>query len=202
MNRPTLVEPLSPRTPSSRADSRSDGQLVESARSGDEAALEALFRRHIEPLRVLAGRMLPADVERDDVVQECFAVALGELWALRDPEAFRPWLRGVLVHLAKSRLRRRRLLRELGLWAPHDDLDGACSSSTPPPDVFAELRSARELMDRLAPDVRRALLLYRAEGLSFAELAGTLGVSISTAKRLVGRAAQEFEVELARNRRR
>ena len=60
----------------------------------------ALFRRYAAYVATCAHRLLGADDELDDVVQEVFLVALRGLRGLRDPEAIRGWLATVTVRRA------------------------------------------------------------------------------------------------------
>lgn len=177
-----------------------DADLVRRARGGDEAALEALFRRHLTATRGFAYRLLGQERDLEDLVQEAFLVALSDLAKLREPELFGAWLRGIVVRLARTRLRRRRLLRSLGLWSSRDDAHLVAISQGAPPDIAAELRAVYAVIQRLPPDTRMALVLSRVEELSVGEVASALAVSLSTAKRLLTRAEYELEIELGRGR--
>jgi RNA polymerase sigma-70 factor (ECF subfamily) len=131
----------------------------------------------------LAYRLLGKDDEVEDVIQEACFNALNSLHRLRDPEAFGPWLAGIVVRMVRRVHRRRGLLRRFGLYssAPADP-DLALSPSTPP-DVASELRLIYRVLDTLSTEARLVLLLRRVEGYSLPEIAELLKCSLSTIKR-------------------
>src|SRR4051812_11878488 len=87
-----------------------DAQLVARIREGDRAAEEALYRRHAQAVAVTATRLLRSHHDAQDVLQDTFIIALGEIEGLRDPAAVRAWLLQIAVRQVHRRFRRRRLL--------------------------------------------------------------------------------------------
>jgi RNA polymerase sigma-70 factor (ECF subfamily) len=164
----------------------SDAALVVAARAGEDWAREALCRRHAPAVLGLAHRLLGRDDEADDLAQEAFAQALSSLDRLADPQAFAAWIRAIVVRTAHKIVRRRALMRRLGLVPQRAEPleDGNFISPDAPPDVRAELRAIYTILARLSPRERIALVLRRVEGLSHESVAEHLGVSLSTAKRL------------------
>lgn len=72
---------------------------------------------------------------------------------------------------------------------PVEDTFAAPAPADPP--AAASLACLPRMLDRLAPDYRRALRLSDVHGLSSAEVAGHLGLSISGAKSRVQRARRQ-----------
>jgi len=169
-------------------------QWVLRARAGDVAAREALFRRHLRPVRQRVLRLLGPDAETDDIVQEAFLRAFEGLARLADPRAFGAWLSTIAVHLVDRRLRRRRLLRRLGFVAPGDGLDAveAVASNGVSPALAAEARWAYLSLDRLPTQARLAFLLRRLEGMTVPEIAQHMGISERTVKRRIALAEQRL----------
>lgn len=167
-----------------------DAALVLAARAGEAWAREALFRRHARLALGLAYRILPHDVEVDDLVQDSFLYAFERLDGLSNPQAFQSWLASIVVRTAGKRLRRRRLLTRLGLRSQQPiDVDEVISR-TAPPDVAAELSAVYGLLEQLPAEERVALVLRRVERLEIPEIAQHMGLSSSTVKRRL-RAAEE-----------
>jgi RNA polymerase sigma-70 factor (ECF subfamily) len=165
---------------------------VVAARAGEAWAREALFRRYIRMVFGLVYRLVGRDDEADDLVQECFAQALAHLGSLSEPQAFGGWLTSVVVRTVHKALRRRVISTRLGLRRQREPLDvETLVSRSASADVVAELRAVYRILEGLAPRVRVALVLRRVEGMSQDEVAAAMGVSVSTAKRLV------VEAELA-----
>jgi RNA polymerase sigma-70 factor (ECF subfamily) len=168
----------------------SDAALVLAALAGEPWAREALFRRHARLALGLAYRILPHDMEVDDLVQDSFLYAFEHLKGLTNPQAFQSWLSSIVVRTAGKRLRRRRLQIRLGLRSHQPiDVDQVISRAAPP-DVAAELRAVYALLEQLPAEERVALVLRRVERLEVPEIAERMGLSISTVKRRL-RAAEE-----------
>jgi RNA polymerase sigma-70 factor (ECF subfamily) len=162
---------------------------VLAARSGEPWASDALVRRHARRLNGLAFRLIGRDEDVDDLVQDSFASALTSLHRLKDPAAFGGWLCAILVRSATKVIRRRRLLRRLGLGrASLDiDLDTLLSPSTPPDDAL-ELRRIYSLAAELPADLRIPLVLRRVEGMELEEIRELTGASLATIKRRIKKA--------------
>jgi RNA polymerase sigma-70 factor (ECF subfamily) len=162
----------------------SDAALVLAARAGEEWACEALFLRYLPMVNGLAYRTMGRDEDVDDVVQDAFIQALDGLNRLRDPQTFSAWLAAIVVRTAAKTLRRRSLLRRLGLRQndPPIDADTLVSPSAPP-DIATELRAIYALLDALPVEERVALVLRRVEGLELEEIASAMGLSLATVKR-------------------
>src|ERR1051326_3680486 len=92
-----------------------DAELVALAACDQMAAFETLYRRHAPFALNLAVRLQGNAADVEDIVHDAFLRAHARLADLRDPSAFRAWLGSIVVRLVRSRLRRRRLMRALGL---------------------------------------------------------------------------------------
>jgi RNA polymerase sigma-70 factor (ECF subfamily) len=144
--------------------------------------------------RLLAG----SGIDADDLVQDAFVTAYCRLDTLREPEAFGSWLGSIVVRTASKRLRRHRLRVRFGLARSEAvDMD-LIVSSVASPEVAVLLLQTYEILDRLRPDERIAFLLRRVEGLTVAEIAERMDVSLSTVKRRLGAAEGRFERETHR----
>ena len=164
----------------------SDAALVALARAGEGWAREALCRRYAGVVLGLSHRLLGREDEADDLAQESFAQALASLDSLADPQAFAAWIKTVVVRTAHKLVRRRMLVRRLGLAPRGGDAFAPDEMISPdaPPDVRAELHAIYTIIEAMPARERIALVLRRVEGLSHEEVAEHLGVSLSTAKRL------------------
>jgi len=163
------------------------------ARAGESWAQEALFRRHARMAIGLAHRLLPRDPEVDDLVQDCFVLALRRLSALENPQAFAAWLESIVVRTVGKRLRRRRLLARLGLQSPEEIDPEAIAAPAVPGEVAVELRRVYAVIAKLPADARVALVLRRVEGLEVPEIAQRMGVGLSTVKRRLKKAEEILE---------
>lgn len=157
------------------------------ARSGDNRAREALFKRHLRMLRHRVYRLLGPDPESEDIVQEAFLRAFTNLPKLIDPQAFGGWLSKIAVHLVNHRLRRRKLLRRLGFapGADRPEIMETVASAEVSPSTATEARRVYALLEGLPAEARVAFLLRHLEEMTVPEVSAQMGISERTVKRRV-----------------
>lgn len=179
----------------------SDAALVVAARAGEAWACEVLYRRHARGLFGLACRLLGRDADVDDLVQESFVAAFGQLDRLAEPAAFRAWLSGILVRKTYKSLRHRKLLARLGLRSagPPPDIDELISRSAPA-EVVVELKAIYAAIHRMPADVRTVLLLRRVEGHTLEEVSELSGMSLATVKRKLAKGEDVLRVHRGESR--
>jgi RNA polymerase sigma-70 factor (ECF subfamily) len=158
----------------------------------DDESFEALFKAEYARVAGIANRVLVDQHEAEDVAQEVFV----DFHRLHSASAqYAPaWLHRAAAHAALNRLRgsRRRQKREAAQAAEESDrvLD---------PQKLFELsedrRQVREALVRLAPKPA-AVLVLRASGLSYAEVAQALGVGIGQVGTLLRRAEASLRKEV------
>ncbi|MFO0595035.1 MAG: sigma-70 family RNA polymerase sigma factor [Myxococcaceae bacterium] len=178
----------------------------------DERLLEALkakrpgtwlqFYDQFAPyvLGVLRKVMGP-DRELEDLVQDIFARALEGIERVREADKLKPWLRGLTVFTARETLRRRKWRSWLPLGNPEEEEDVIPFPTTT--DALEErllLRKVKAVLDSMNVDDRLAFTLRHLEGLELTEVAETLKMSLSTAKRRIWRAEEEFRRACERDR--
>jgi RNA polymerase sigma-70 factor (ECF subfamily) len=167
-----------------------DVQLMLAFGRGDAAAFDALFRRWAAPLLRYLDRMVRDLAVAEELVQEVF-LRVHRARERYAPEAkFSTWLFQIATNVALNELRRPRR-RD-----PHrsvDEADGpVLPAHTPPSDEVVHARRLGEAVERalvaLPERQRAALWLTAVEGLPYAEVAETLGVTPQAVKALVHRA--------------
>jgi RNA polymerase sigma-70 factor (ECF subfamily) len=166
---------------------------VASVRS-DEESFEALFTAEYARVAGIANRVLADPQEAEDVAQEVFI----DFHRLHSASAqYAPaWLHRAAAHAALNRLRgaRRRQRREMAQATEEMD-------RTADPQKLLELnedrRQVRQALARLAPRPA-AVLVLRASGLSYAEVAQALGVGIGQVGTLLRRAEAALRKEVVR----
>lgn len=174
-----------------------DATLVRRALEGDRWAEEALYRRHVRRVSDTASRILGRSHEAEDVTQETFLNALTKLSTLRDPELFVRWLMRIAMNKIRGKLRKRKVLRALGLDRTVDDatLERLAAPSTSP-EVRAELAGIDAALRDVSPSHRLAWMLHVVEGWSLPEVADACGCSLATSKRWIRSARERIDIHL------
>jgi RNA polymerase sigma-70 factor (ECF subfamily) len=168
-----------------------DADLVARATAGDRSAEEAIYRRHAAYLIGMVTRLLTSSSDAEDAVQDTFVIAFEQMPRLRNPAALRPWLAQIAVSQVRRRLRKRRLLRLLGL----DRFDEASLASLVAPDagpdVRADLATIERVLTTIPVDQRIAWSLRYVEGETLENVARTCGCSLATVKRRLSAAHEK-----------
>ncbi len=178
----------------------------------DEETL--VFEEQRTHLRAVAYRLLGSVHEADDAVQEAWLRL--ERSDASDIDNLPAWLTTVVSRVCLDQLRSRASRRENLGAAVHGD--GMPSPTDPPDDLAADPAVEAEhadavgqalmvVLDALAPAERLAFCLHDLFGLSFDEIAPTLGRSSAACRQLASRARRRVrgqggavEVDRARQR--
>jgi RNA polymerase sigma-70 factor (ECF subfamily) len=180
-----------------RSSAPSDAALVVAARGGEAWASEALFRRHVRMVYGLICRLLGSEEDADDVLQETFIAAFASLDRLEEPTAFASWACAIAVRTVGKLIRKRHLLRRLGLRGAAAANVDRLIARTAPADLVMQLRATYAVLERIPPQLRMVLLLRRVEGATLPEIAEWTGTSLATVKRRLAAAERRLDTLLA-----
>jgi len=157
-------------------------------------SFEALFSAEYGRVAGIANRVLADPHEAEDVAQEVF-IDFNRLHSASAPYAA-AWLYRAAAHKALNRVRGRRRREKRELSQATDE-----SAHTMDPqhmlEVSEDRRLVRQALARLAPKPATVLVL-RASGLSYAEVAQSLGVGIGQVGTLLRRAEAALRKEVTR----
>ena len=158
-----------------------DGTLL-SRVSGPDAggarrALAKLYERHARLVLAFLDRHLPSPHDAEDLLHDTFLTAARRASTFRGTDA-RPWLLTLASNRLRDRLRSdaRRTRREQEVVQRRSAGRGAQPLAS---SVEGALEAA---MRRLKPSLRLAVELRFVQGLSHADVAQVLGVSLRSAK--------------------
>lgn len=166
-----------------------DHDLVLAARKGDRDAFRTLFERYHRRAYALALGVLRHQDDALDVVQDAFVKAHKYLDKFEGNSSFYTWLYRIVMNLAIDHLRKHRRVKPV-------ELDEARLSDEQPDDALLPRilggNPGRALMDKeirrridaaldeLSDNHRAVLVMRELEGLSYEEMAQTMGCSKGT----------------------
>ncbi|PZR85408.1 MAG: hypothetical protein DLM67_25875 [Candidatus Nephthysia bennettiae] len=168
-------------------DAASDLALGQAFRDGDEAALAALYDRHLRAVYDFVARVVRDPASAEDLTQMTFVRAWEGRDKLRDTARVKAWLFTIAHNLALNHVTRGRKLESID-----DQFDLATPAAGPEAEL--EAKDAAQLVwaaaASLEPRQYAVLDLSLRRDLATPEIAEVLGVSSSHAAVLVNRARE------------
>jgi RNA polymerase sigma factor (sigma-70 family) len=161
--------------------------VLANARSGDPAALEALYRAFESPVYTVARRICRTAEDAEDVLQETFFEVCRSLPDYRGEGSLWGWVRTIASSKALMRLRRNR-------YRDTDELhDEFAAAQRDHPHLRMDLEAA---LERLPHTTRAVVWLHDVEGYTHEEIANMMGRTPSFSKSQLSRAHARLRVWL------
>ena len=159
-----------------------------------------LVRQHSSRVYRLAYRLTGNQHDAEDLTQEVFVRVFRSLPSYT-PGTFEGWLHRITTNLFLDMARRRQRIRFEGLG---DQAVGLLRDDEPTPAQVFDARhldtDVQQALEALAPEYRAAVVLCDIEGLSYEEIAATLGVKLGTVRSRIHRGRAQLRA--ARDHRR
>jgi RNA polymerase sigma factor (sigma-70 family) len=165
---------------------------------------EAIVRDHSVRVYRLALHLTGNPHDAEDLTQDVFVRVFNSLSQYK-PGTFEGWLHRITTNLFLDRVRRRKRIRFD--WMGDDDAAVSTADSFDrhersgqPEDVFDMVNLDDDILEALAelpPEYRAAVVLSDIEGLSYEEIAVTLGVKMGTVRSRLSRARARLRESLA-----
>src|SRR5690349_9774734 len=191
-----------------RVASRSDvggreAVLVRRCAAGEQLACSELVAVHQRMVVLLAMNLLRDRDEALDLSQEVFLRVFRTIHRFRGQSTLRTWIYRIAINQARNRhrfWRRRHRADQVSLdahLAVHGDFPSR--GELGPESVLAQKELAGQLqraLDHLPFDQRTAIVLREVDGMSYDEIAFSLGVAVGTVKSRLTRARQTLREQL------
>jgi RNA polymerase sigma-70 factor, ECF subfamily len=181
-----------------------EAALIQRCAAGEEDACAELVNEHQRMVYQLAFHLLGHHDEALDLSQEVFLRVFRTIHTFRGQSSLRTWIYRIVVNQSRNRQRwwRRRHRSEQVSLEDHVRHHG----DPPEPGNFAapdRVLGRKELatqigmaLEALPFDQRTAIVLREIDGLSYDEIAFSLGVAVGTVKSRLARARESLRTQL------
>ena len=176
-----------------------DVRLMLQVRSGSGPAFEELVLRYQNRLLTILEHLVGNREQAEDLAQETFLRVFRARERYEPGAKFSTWLFTIANNVASNALRSRSRRREVGVPEGNGDQSGAmqldqlakAASGLMPTrnlDKTEQAEMVRHAVAALSERQRMALLLAKFEGMSYQDIADSMGLSVQAIKSLLSRA--------------
>ena len=165
--------------------------LVDRCAQGEQAAARELFRTHQARVHATLFRVLGANRDMEDLLQETFIQVFRSLRGFRGEARLSTWIDRIAARVAYRYLSQRRGAAGMTQFEEEGAHAHASVSRIEPADQMLAREGVRRFyaaLDELGPASRVAFTLHEVDGRSLTEVAEIVGTSVTTAKLRVWRA--------------
>jgi len=161
---------------------------------GDRAAAALLYDRFADQVNRTLWRLLGADPDHDDLVNEVFLRLINSVRRVRDPRKLRGWVLSITVNTARGELRKRSLRRRF--FSEKQPMSESMTN-VQDPEARDLLAVTFAVLNRIPADLHVVFALRHIDDRSLEEIAAICKCSLATVKRRLARADKRF-AKLAR----
>jgi RNA polymerase sigma factor (sigma-70 family) len=157
---------------------------------------DQVVREHSARVYRLAYRLSGNAQDAEDLTQDTFIRVFRSL-ADYTPGTFEGWLHRITTNLFLDMVRRRQRIRFDALPEDAERLPGTAPS---PEQMYVDTHldpQVQAALDALPPEFRAAVVLCDIEGLSYEEIARTLGIKLGTVRSRIHRGRVQLRESLA-----
>lgn len=180
-------------------DAFADRRLLRQVAEGDAEAFGRLIERHQDRLLRLCERLLGEREAARDAVQEVFLKVYRQAAGYRPRGQVYTWLYRIAVNHCLNRLRRRKIVRFVRFEGRgHESPEPSFEPADPGAGPEARLQNRERwrwtlrALARLPPGQRSVVVLAKLEGLSYKQIAETLGITVGAVESRLVRAMKRL----------
>lgn len=170
-----------------------DRTLVERAQSGDRDAFSQLVKASTRRLFGLARLILHDPDRAEDAVQDAMLLAWRDLRALRDPDAWDPWVRRLTVNACYKAAGKHQRRTRLEVQVDADPWSAQASDSA---SDIADREWVLSALDQLNLDQRAVIALHYYFDLPVKDVAEILDIPYGTAASRLHRGLESMRVTM------
>ncbi|OZI30426.1 RNA polymerase sigma factor RpoE [Bordetella genomosp. 10] len=181
-----------------------DAELVARVQRGDKKAFDLLVMKYQRKIMRLLSRMIRDPAEIEDVAQEAFIKAYRALPQFRGESAFYTWLYRIAINTARNWLASSGRRPSAPTAVENEDgetfneADNLSDISTPESMVASReiAETVNAAIESLPEELRTAIVLREIEGMSYEDIAQSMGCPIGTVRSRIFRAREAVAARL------
>ena len=169
----------------------------EAAKEQELASFETLMLPHLDAAYNLAKWLLRNEDDARDVVQEAYLRAFKSFGRFHGSNG-RPWLLTIVRNTAYTWINKHMADQKLVPYVEERHADIISIDQSANESVMEKRRQdLSDALERLPSEFREVIILYEIEGLSYKELALSLGVPVGTVMSRLSRARRRLQQEFS-----
>lgn len=184
---------------------RTEAEMIAAILAGETQLYHELIRPYERNVYLMALSYMKNEADAEDVAQEAFVKGFKSLASFRADSRFSTWLISITLNEARSRLRRKSLVRMDSLDTPPDEDQNVSPALLRDwreiPSEVLERGEIRQLLQEAIeqlPDIYRQVFLLRdVEEMNINDTAEALNISIPSVKVRLHRARMMLQKQLA-----
>lgn len=164
-------------------------ELVESAKAGEQYALNRLYELTCRKALCVAIQLLKDEDQAQDIVQDSYIKAFQNLDTLSNPDKFQGWLDTIVINKCKDHLKKKKVILFSQMVSEEDsdkewDIEDERDDFSPEANLdYKETRRLiQEMIDQLPEEQRLAIILRYMEEMPVKEIAVIMECSEGTIK--------------------
>jgi RNA polymerase sigma-70 factor (ECF subfamily) len=181
-----------------------DAELVARVQRGDKKAFDLLVMKYQRKIMRLLSRMIRDQSEIEDVAQEAFIKAYRALPQFRGESAFYTWLYRIAINTARNWMASSSRRPSAPNAVENEDgetfneTDNLSDISTPESMVATReiAETVNAAIEGLPEELRTAIVLREIEGMSYEDIAQSMGCPIGTVRSRIFRAREAVAARL------
>jgi len=161
------------------SDRRTEAEIIEACKRGDRDAFHCLFEAHKDRVYTIALHYSGDEAMAHDVAQQVFLKLFTSIGQFHENSQFTTWLYRIVANACTDEHRKR---RRFVPFSPEIEVRAMVAKGSQE-EAYSRRQvadSVRGAIGELTPKLRLPILLKYVEGLSYDEIAESLGVSIGT----------------------
>ena len=160
-------------------DRQTEAEIIEACKQGDRDAFRELFETHKDRVYTIAFHYSGNEAMAHDVTQQVFLKLFTSINQFNENSQFTTWLYRIVANACTDEHRKR---RRFVPFSPEIEVRTMVGKSSQEETYHRRqvADSVRGAIGELTPKLRLPILLKYVEGLSYDEIAESLGISIGT----------------------